>query len=233
MTEKQHQIHLILTEAGLEFVPKKWRKKKSVQKKIRKYGNSASLLDTAFHHHLMKKLPESKKRGRPDILHHFLLDALGSPLNFQGLLAIYFSAPSGLYKVSSGMRCPRNYRRFKGLMAQLLKLGHIPPNPPFFIEKVSPTLNAWMKNRFSDDNTIKFTSKGKNTVFKELVDIMFPESMISRDWAVMIGGFQKGSFSNSIKQIPGQKISISSRGFDSWIITQRFLSLAEMSLGII
>jgi len=34
----------------------------------------------------MKKLRESEKRGRPDIVHFALLEALGSPLNKEILL---------------------------------------------------------------------------------------------------------------------------------------------------
>ena len=46
------------------------------------------LLDRSLHHAGMLKLKNNLKRGRPDITHFVLLEALGSPLNKEGQLQV-------------------------------------------------------------------------------------------------------------------------------------------------
>ncbi len=48
-----------------------------------------NILDRSYHHAAMKDIADSEKRGRPDIAHLCLLEALGSPLNKEGLLRTY------------------------------------------------------------------------------------------------------------------------------------------------
>ncbi|RLG20801.1 hypothetical protein DRN72_04605 [Methanosarcinales archaeon] len=46
-----------------------------------------TLLDSSYHHKAMRMLENPDKRGRPDIVHFCLLEALGSPLNVDGKLS--------------------------------------------------------------------------------------------------------------------------------------------------
>ena len=65
-----------------------------------------------------------EKRGRPDIVHFTLLEALGSPLNLEGLLKIYVHTYSGyVIDVRPEVRLPRDCNRFSGLMEQLFQEG--------------------------------------------------------------------------------------------------------------
>jgi len=50
---------------------------------------------------------------------------------------------------------------------------------------------------------------------------------------VLIGGFQKGHFSEDISKIPSQIFAISDRVYDSWIITNRVLAKFEQDLNLI
>ena len=76
-------LNLFFVESSLELVPRKIARHPSVTRNAQREGKNPEgvLLDRSLHHHAMLSLPEAEKRGRPDIIHFCLLEALGSPLN--------------------------------------------------------------------------------------------------------------------------------------------------------
>ncbi len=225
------KMHIILTEVALELIPKSLTKEPSAIKNVKKFGRAGEILDTSLHHSIIHTLKNSKKRGRPDILHHFLLDTLGSPANLNGYLEIYFQCSSGFYKVSSEMKCPRDYIRFKGLMYQLIRKGHVPPKQqPYLISRMDLDLKDWTKNNFTDKNTFLFSVNGKAASLEKITSKFFNAS---NECAVLIGGFQKGHFSDYVSKIPSQNFALSDRGYDSWIVTNRILAKFEQDLNLI
>ena len=251
MKVQNNKFHIILTETAVELIPVSIRDKyfSQIQKSIKKLGNIAKVLDTALHHSYMSQLDNREKRGRPDILHKFLLDALGSPANHNGVLEIYFHLPEtkdreeALYWVSSKMRTARDFLRFKGLITKLLENGQIPEKAPFLIEQVSDNFPEWLKENFSRKEIFKFSKNGTvkslTSVFRpciqdmELDSIDDPSEDEGAKYAILIGGFQKGSFSKEIQKIPGNVIALPDRGYDSWIVVQRVLGAIEQLLALI
>ncbi|KAL3944186.1 MAG: hypothetical protein SGBAC_001743 [Bacillariaceae sp.] len=68
-----------------------------------------------------KKLKKNPNDFRPDILHQELLALLDSPLNKAGMLKVYIhTTKKVLIEVNPSIRIPRTYKRFAGLMVQLL-----------------------------------------------------------------------------------------------------------------
>ena len=119
-------LHICLVESGLELVPKEISKHPLIRRYAKKRGKKPSkvLLDISFHYHAMKNLKDFNKRGRPDIVHFCLLEALGSPLNKMALLRIYVHTYDGkVVFIDPSTRIPKNYIRFVGLMEQLLDKG--------------------------------------------------------------------------------------------------------------
>jgi rRNA small subunit pseudouridine methyltransferase Nep1 len=91
---------------------------------------------------LLKKHNKDPGNCRPDITHQSLLMLLDSPLNRAGLLQIYIHTEKNvLIEVNPQIRIPRTFKRFAGLMVQLLhkfavkanesstKLLHVIKNP--------------------------------------------------------------------------------------------------------
>lgn len=80
------------------------------------------LLNCDDHRELCKKkLRRDPNEFRPDILHQEMLALLDSPLNKAGLLKIYIHTKTKvLIDVHSSIRIPRTYKRFAGLVVQLL-----------------------------------------------------------------------------------------------------------------
>jgi rRNA small subunit pseudouridine methyltransferase Nep1 len=103
------------------------------------------LLNCDDHRELCKrKLKQDPNDFRPDILHQELLALLDSPINKAGLLKVYIQTKKNvLIDVNPSIRIPRTYKRFAGLMVQLLHKMKIKAGTE------STTLLKVVKNPFS------------------------------------------------------------------------------------
>lgn len=73
------------------------------------------------HKNQIQKSGKDFAQYRPDIVHDCLKTLLDSPLNKAGLLQIYIhTATNVLIEVNPSLRIPRTYKRFAGLMAELI-----------------------------------------------------------------------------------------------------------------
>jgi rRNA small subunit pseudouridine methyltransferase Nep1 len=80
------------------------------------------LISADTHANILSKLNRSADQYRPDILHQCLLSLLDSPLNKAGHLKVYIETTSRvLIEVNPNLRIPRTFKRFAGLMVQLLR----------------------------------------------------------------------------------------------------------------
>lgn len=103
---QEKRLIIILEEAQLESV---------------KVGNSFDLLNSDDHAHILKKNNREPGSCRPDITHQCLLMLLDSPLNRAGLLQVYVHTSNNiLIEINPQTRIPRTFKRFAGLMVQLL-----------------------------------------------------------------------------------------------------------------
>ncbi len=101
------KVTLVLDEATLEAV--------------KSSRGAYELLNCDDHLGLHKKLGKDPSHSRPDIAHQMLLAALDSPLNKAGHLQIFIRTNKNvLVQVSPNLRVPRTFKRFSGLMVQLL-----------------------------------------------------------------------------------------------------------------
>lgn len=107
-SNKSNRLIVLLDQAKLETI------------KNRK-GNY-ELLNCDDHRDICKKkLKKDPKEFRPDICHQELLALLDSPLNKAGLLQVFIrTSRNVLIELHPSVRIPRTYKRFAGLMVQLL-----------------------------------------------------------------------------------------------------------------
>lgn len=127
----KHKIIVLLDQASLETV------------KNRK--GMFELLNSDDHRELCKKkLKRDPKDFRPDICHQELLALIDSPLNKAGQLQVYVRTNKNvLFEVNPSIRIPRTYKRFSGLIVQLLHKMKIKAGT------TSTTLMKVIKNPFS------------------------------------------------------------------------------------
>lgn len=84
-------------------------------------GDKYALLNCDDHQGLLKKMGRDIAEARPDITHQCLLTLLDSPINKAGKLQVYIQTARGvLIEVNPSVRIPRTFKRFSGLMVQLL-----------------------------------------------------------------------------------------------------------------
>ncbi|XP_012275371.1 ribosomal RNA small subunit methyltransferase NEP1 isoform X2 [Orussus abietinus] len=103
---QEKRLIIILEQAQLESV---------------KVGNNFQLLNCDDHTSVLKKYNREPGTCRPDITHQCLLMLMDSPLNRAGLLQVYVHTErNALIEINPQTRIPRTFKRFAGLMVQLL-----------------------------------------------------------------------------------------------------------------
>ena len=221
---------LILAESALETIPKHLWKHPTIKhrSKKRKKHPQFLLLDRSYDHFAMKNLPENEKRGRPDIVHFALLEALGSPLNKEKLLQVYIHTNKDhVIKVKPEARLPKNYNRFIGLMEQLFELGTAPPNGPALIKLESKTLPQLL-HEINVTQTVAFSTVGKP---RTLEDVVSKLSTGERP-AVIIGGFPHGHFSASTIQLTDELVCIDEETLEACTVTSRVIYEYERAISL-
>ncbi|MED6174062.1 hypothetical protein PIB30_065308 [Stylosanthes scabra] len=90
---------------------------------VAKVGKTYQLLNSDEHGHFLRKNNKNPGDYRPDITHQALLSILDSPLNKAGRLrAVYIKTEKGvLIEVKPHVRIPRTFKRFAGVMLELLQ----------------------------------------------------------------------------------------------------------------
>jgi len=86
-----------------------------------KAGKEFSLLNIDDHKGLLSRTGRDFSTARPDITHQCLLMLFDSPLNRAGLLQVFIRTNNNvLIQINPATRIPRTFKRFAGLMVQLL-----------------------------------------------------------------------------------------------------------------
>lgn len=90
---------------------------------VAKVGKNYQLLNCDDHANFLRKHKRDPAQYRPDILHQALLAILDSPMNKAGKLkGLYVHTEKNvLIQINPHIRIPRTFKRFCGLMVQLLQ----------------------------------------------------------------------------------------------------------------
>jgi rRNA small subunit pseudouridine methyltransferase Nep1 len=220
---------IILVECGIELIPKHIRKHSAIQKNLSSQIYASQLLDNALHHTAMNNLQNSEKRGRPDITHLCLLNALGSSLNKSGNLKIYLHTVNNkIFEFNPNIRIARNFNRFKGLIAKLLIDGRIEAGSTKLITSFNGGLKELI-NMYKNKEIYLFSINGKGiNNYKDLFS-----KDLSKNYIAIIGGFQKSNFSKEIIVLSKNLISISQYSLDAWVVVNKIINYYEITHNIL
>jgi rRNA small subunit pseudouridine methyltransferase Nep1 len=213
-------VYLILAEASVELVPRSLRGHSSVVINAKRQGRDPArvLLDSSFHHRAMRGLPETERRGRPDIAHFCMLLAQGSRLNAAGRLALYLHTRDDVVvAVKSETRLPRVYDRFKGLVEQVLVEGAVPREEQFL--RIEEGGLAALMARLAPTSTVLFSPKGERVALSKV----FPPKKPVDGTAVIVGAFPHGDFSAATLKAATKVVSIADEAMESWAIEGEIL----------
>jgi rRNA small subunit pseudouridine methyltransferase Nep1 len=109
----------------------------------------------------MKQLPNSWKRGRPDIVHFALMEALSTPLFMNRLLRVYVHTISDkIIAIADNLRIPKSYFRFEGLMVSLLRDKVVRSNEGTVLMKLSEGTFADLIDVIKPDMVIGLSTVG-------------------------------------------------------------------------
>ena len=215
-------LHLVIAEAELELVPEPIREHPAVVNYARKRGKRPDevLLDSTYHHAALKKLADGERRGRPDIVHVCLLNALESIANKEGLLRVYVHTRNDeVIYIKPETRIPRNYNRFVGLMESLFK-NRVVPRDLGLLRMEEKSL-AGLIDEINPDGVFVMHEKGALTKPAD-----FGERLASlENPIVIVGGFPHGDFR---KPIHGEKISIYREPLMAWAVINEVLTGLEI-----
>jgi len=225
-------LTLILAESALETVPERLWTHRSVQRyaKLRRKPPQFILLDRSYHHAAMRRLEQSEKRGRPDIVHFALLEALGSPLNKEGLLQVYVhTIGDHVIRVEPTTRLPRNYNRFVSLIEQLFEYKKIPPKST---EKALLTIKrqtlSQLIREIKHSYVLAFSRIGKPCTLEEAVSKISGEN----EPVVIVGGFPHGHFSEATLRLANDVVFIDPEMLETWTVTSRIIYEFERTVSL-
>ncbi|KIY44337.1 Nep1-domain-containing protein [Fistulina hepatica ATCC 64428] len=199
-----------------------------------------TLLNCDDHQGILAKTGRDIADARPDITHQCLLTLLDSPLNKAGLLQVYIHTVKGvLIEVNPHVRIPRTFKRFSGLMVQLLhKLSIRGANGPEKLLKV-------IKNPVTDHlppGTIKLTLSGDSPTvrLRDYLPQLFEQYNQNPDFnrnsqpgaprneslAIFVGAMARGR-DDFADQYVDEKISISEYALSASVACGKFCCALE------
>ena len=225
-------LTLIIAESALETIPEKLWSHPAIAKwgKAHRKHPRYVLLDRSYHHAAMKRLDQNDKRGRPDIVHFALLEALGSPLNKEGLLTVHVHAFNDhVVWVNPEARLPRNYSRFVSLIEQLFEFGQVPPNParcPLLTLKKQTLTQLITEIRPS--YVLALSVAGKPQALESSISKIAKKNKP----AVLVGGFPKGHFSEATLKLADEIVRIDFQTLETWTIVSRAIYEFERALSM-
>ncbi|MEM4717183.1 MAG: 16S rRNA methyltransferase [Desulfurococcaceae archaeon] len=227
----KNKLSLLLLEASLETVPLSISHHPAIVKTAARRGKKPTsiILDISLHYHAMRKLDKVEKRGRPDIVHVSLLEALESPISKRGLLRVYVHTIEGhVLFIEPATRIPRNYNRFVGLMEQLFETGSVPPggDKPLIYIKTMKLSN--LLEQIEVNGLILLNEKCSYLPLYKVTEQALAENM-----AIGVGAFPHGDFEKETLDQTTHCYSIYSEPLSTHIVVSRILSSAERLLGII
>lgn len=215
----------MLAEAALETVPADVTGHPAVTSHARKLGVKASetLLDRSYHHAAMKGLQENWKRGRPDIVHFALMEALATPLFISGGLDVFVHTYGDrVITIAEGLRIPKSYFRFEGVMTSLFRDRVVKSDEgKVLLEMQEGTLEE-LVNDIEADWVVGLSSAGVQSSAQEVV----AKNKVDH-CALVIGAFPKGHFSEKTSQLFNCTYSIEGIGLETHVVVARILYECE------
>ena len=219
-------ISLILAESSLEIVPVELQSHPSVishAQKLDKFPDEI-LLDNSWHFAAMKGISNEIKRGRPDLVHFSILEATTIPLYFKNKIQIFIhTINDNVIYVGNNVRIPKSYHRFEGVVEKLFQEKKITSNNEILLEIKEKTFSELIHD-INPSKVIGFSTTGiPKSYEKTVLDI-------SDDTCIVIGGFQKGHFSNSVQNKITNLYSIGDKSFEGHVVIARMLYEYEKTI---
>ncbi|OYT49456.1 16S rRNA methyltransferase [Thermoplasmatales archaeon ex4484_36] len=227
-------LQLILADSEVELIPEELWTHPAVLRHSRKRSKKAKemLLDATYHHSALKG-EDRKRRGRPDIVHTFLLLAQDSIINKLGQLQIWIhTRGDNLIWVNPEVRPPKHYSRFVGLLEELFRVGWVPTktNPLMVLEKGVPYSEVLKRaeslSRSQGRGVKKIAMSPQGMVvepYHYMKEFMRKEGEV-KDLVITIGGFPHGDYLSPVYELTEESVSIYPVMLTVWTVVAELLT---------
>ncbi len=231
MDSKRSLLSIILVDSELELVPKEFWSHPAVVTNARKRGKKSSrvLLDTNLHHSLFKDPVERNRRGRPDIVHQFLLIGLESMLNIDGGLRLYVHTRNDeMITISPETRLPKNYNRFQGLFEELFRSGSVPnaENPLIRLKPSMDLVKVFEQVTADGPDGAGIISLTLDPAGERIsaYEMMKTIGEGQNHLICMVGGFPSGDFRSEPKRLSNREVSFHDKELKAWSVEMELIS---------
>ncbi|PJC51003.1 MAG: ribosome biogenesis protein [Nitrosopumilales archaeon CG_4_9_14_0_2_um_filter_34_16] len=219
-------ISLILAESSLEIVPSELKHHPSVISHARKLGKNPSeiLLDNSWHFAAMKGIENEMKRGRPDLVHFSILESTTIPLYFKNKMKLYVhTIDNKVISFGEHVHIPKSYHRFEGVIEKLYQEKTITTNNDVLLELKEMTFHELL-DEINPSKVLGFSTKGNKSTYEKIA------KEIPDNTCIVIGGFQKGHFSDSVKSNITDLYSVGDESFEGHVVVARMLYEYEKTI---
>ena len=211
-------LHLVIADSELELVPESIADHPAVVNYARRRGKKPEevILDSSYHHSALRKLEDGERRGRPDIVHICLLNALESIANKEGKLRVYVHTRNDeVIYIKPETRLPRNYNRFLGLMESLFK-NRVVPKDLALLRIEEKTLNELVEE-IAPDEVFVMHERGELVKPREFGKVLAE----LENPLVIVGGFPHGDFRSPVE---GKKVSLYREPLMAWTVVNEVVA---------
>ena len=219
-------ISLIISESALELVPYELEDHPSVISHARKLGKHSSeiLLDNSWHFAAMKGIKNEIKRGRPDIVHFSILEATTIPLYLENKLNLFVhTIDNKVIRFGKNVHLPKSYHRFQGVIEKLYQEKKIISNNEMLLEIKEQTFSELLAE-IKPSKIVGFSTEGELSSYEKIA------AQISDNSCIVLGGFQKGHFSDSVQNKITDLYSVGNESFEGHVVTSRILYEYEKTI---
>ena len=230
-------LSLVLAESSLELVPHKIVSHPSITAHAQRLGKKSCdiLLDNSWHFAAMKNIKNEMKRGRPDIVHLAVLEVVTIPLYINNMMRLYVHTINDrVIYFGSNVRIPKSYHRFAGLIEKLYKEKVIVASGDVnnvLLELKTKSFEELIKE-IKPSRTIGMSTSGYIT--GSYIESARRISKIAQDddnACVVVGGFQKGHFSDMVEKNIDETYCITGGSFEGHVVLARLLYECEKAMG--
>ena len=219
-------LSLVIAESAIELVPKTIQNHSSIISHAKKLEKNPSdiLLDNSWHFAAMKGIENEFKRGRPDIVHLCLLEACTIPLYLENKIKVFLhTLDDKVIFIGDKVRIPKSYHRFAGLIEKLFKEKIVESNGEKLLELKEMNFSELL-DHIKPKKVIGFSVEGKLESYQSTA------SKLDDDSCIVIGGFQKGHFSEFVRKKIDKLFSVDKKSLEAHVVVGRILYEYEKTI---
>jgi len=220
-------ISLVLSESSLELVPTKLKHHPSIISHARKLGKYPSeiLLDNSWHFAAMKGIDNELKRGRPDLVHFSILEATTIPLYLKNKIKLYVhTLDDKVISFGENVHIPKSYHRFEGVIEKLYQDKKITTKDDELLLEIKEKTFSELIDEINPSKVIGFSTNGTKSTYEKIV------KEITDNTCIVLGGFQKGHFSDSVENKITELYSVGDESFEGHVVIARMLYEYEKTI---